>query len=128
MAGKFELYKETGGKFRFRLKASTSAWTSDARSAERRFWFGRPPPGGATHRNLPGHRSDTGDWAPPRSAPFVSPRYTETLTGKVAIQAAVPRKTMQPTTSNALRVPAPRSLVLIPAKNRATANMTTART
>ena len=54
--------------------------------------------------------------------------YTETLIGKVAIQAAVPMKTRQPTTSSAFLVPAPRSLVLMPAKNRATANRTTAST
>ena len=57
-----------------------------------------------------------------------SPRVARDYTDMLTTHAAVPRKMMQPTTSSALHVPAPRRLMLMPAKNRATANIATART
>lgn len=54
--------------------------------------------------------------------------YTDTLIGKVAIHTAVPVRTRQPTTTSTLRGPGLGSLVLMPAKNRATAKSTTAST
>ena len=50
---------------------------------------------------------------------------TVTLTGEVAIQSAVSRKTAQPIASIAMRRRAVVSLVLMPAKNNAEANSTT---
>ncbi len=51
--------------------------------------------------------------------------YTDMLTGKVAIHATAPTKITQPMTSIAVRAPRPPSLVLIPEKNKVTANSTT---
>ena len=53
---------------------------------------------------------------------------TETLTGNVAIHTAVPTNTTQPDDEQRLATPSPRSFVLMPAKNRATAKSTTAST
>ena len=50
---------------------------------------------------------------------------TATLTGEVAIQIAVPRKTAQPIASIATRSLGEVSLVLMPAKNSAEAKRTT---
>ena len=54
-------------------------------------------------------------------APVRRSGHTERLMGKVAIHVKVPKKTRQPTARRAVRGPGPRSLALIPAKNRATA-------
>jgi hypothetical protein len=51
-----------------------------------------------------------------------------TLTGELAIQTAVTRKTTQPTVSNARRNFGDVSLTLMPAKNNDDANNTTANT
>ena len=64
-----------------------------------------------------------------RGAAFVMlARYTAKLMGNEAIHAAAPRKTMQPMITIAARAPGLGTLVLIPAKKRATANRTTAST
>ena len=53
---------------------------------------------------------------------------TETLIGEVATQISPTKKITQPRTRSATRARSRRSFVLIPAKKRAEANMTTART
>ncbi len=52
----------------------------------------------------------------------------DTLTGEVATQTTVPRKTVAPMARRATRMRGDSSRALIPAKNRVAANRTTART
>ena len=60
-----------------------------------------------------------------RCPSLVAAAQTVTLTGEVAIQSAVRRKTAQPIASIATRRLGVVSLVLMPAKNSAEANSTT---
>jgi hypothetical protein len=87
--------------------------------------LGRPSPGRLLGAFALAHHGVRGEGPPRTFATDHRARHSETLIGNVAIHAVVPMNRMQPTASSAFRDPAPFIFVLIPAKNRATANSTT---